>query len=140
ERLGESSGGDQSAMHSNALKEHKKNEGMIELVILDGAEVVAAPIGDDTADLVPGEDSIPGDYYVIERQRLQELQRRGDLVGIRCHRQLSDHPLQGCAVASKHTSPANPVRSLITPPPGGAMSRSRRRPRRVRCSGCCTAG
>src|SRR5271165_7086447 len=30
ERLGESSGGDQSAMHSNALKEHKKNEGMIE--------------------------------------------------------------------------------------------------------------
>src|SRR5271165_3873384 len=31
ERLGENSGGDQSAMHSNALKEHKKNEGMIEL-------------------------------------------------------------------------------------------------------------
>src|SRR5271157_5989650 len=31
ERLGESSGGDQSAMHSNALKEHKKNEGMIEV-------------------------------------------------------------------------------------------------------------
>jgi len=31
ERLGESSGGDQSAMHSNALKEHKKNEGMIEI-------------------------------------------------------------------------------------------------------------
>src|SRR5271166_6541587 len=30
ERLGENSGGDQSAMHSNALKEHKKNEGMIE--------------------------------------------------------------------------------------------------------------
>src|SRR5271166_2472640 len=30
ERLGESSGGDQSAVHSNALKEHKKNEGMIE--------------------------------------------------------------------------------------------------------------
>src|SRR5271166_2476814 len=30
ERLGESSGGDQSAMHSNALKEHNKNEGMIE--------------------------------------------------------------------------------------------------------------
>src|SRR5208282_2916033 len=30
ERLGESSGGDQSAMHSNTLKEHKKNEGMIE--------------------------------------------------------------------------------------------------------------
>jgi hypothetical protein len=31
ERLGENSGGDQSAMHSNALKKHKKNEGMIEV-------------------------------------------------------------------------------------------------------------
>src|SRR5208283_1238584 len=30
ERLGENSGGGQSAMHSNTLKEHKKNEGMIE--------------------------------------------------------------------------------------------------------------
>src|SRR5208282_5792893 len=30
--LGENSGGDQSAMHSNTLKEHKKNEGMIEAI------------------------------------------------------------------------------------------------------------
>src|SRR5271165_2721686 len=42
ERLGESSGGDQSAMHSNALKEHKKNEGMIELRSTNSAAAGAA--------------------------------------------------------------------------------------------------
>src|SRR5208283_5287995 len=45
ERLGENSGGDQSAMHSNALKEHKKNEGMIEDELRSCTKQRTCPMG-----------------------------------------------------------------------------------------------
>src|SRR5208282_60964 len=62
ERLGESSGGDQSAMHSNALKEHKKNEGMIEVHGLD---------------LLTPE---PGAIYVVDRRYSASADRTTGIV------------------------------------------------------------
>src|SRR3954451_7357825 len=51
------------------------------LVVLDSEEVVPTPVDDGAADLRLGEHGIAGDYCALERQRLQQVQRRGDLVG-----------------------------------------------------------
>ena len=44
-----------------------------------------------------GEDGVAGDDGALQRQRLQQPQRRRDLVAIRVHRQLADHAGQGGA-------------------------------------------
>ncbi len=63
------------------------------LVALDRKEVITATVHDDLADRLLGEDRITGDGDPSQRQRLQQHQCGGDLVGIRWHLQLTNNTL-----------------------------------------------
>src|SRR5215212_2066372 len=86
------------------------------LVVLHGEEIVATAVGDGAADLFLGEDGIAGDDHAIERQRLEQLQRGGDLVGVRRHRQLADHTLQGYAERRQQMNAAGLCRGTAAEP------------------------
>src|SRR5271165_1069341 len=86
------------------------------LIVLDGEEVVAAPFGDNTADLALGEDGITRYDDAVERQRLQQFQCCGNLVGLGRHLQLTDHALQGRAERRQQMNARRPRRGTAAQP------------------------
>ena len=64
------------------------------LVGLDGEQVIAAPVPDGPADGALAKRRIAGDDGALQRQALEQRQRRGDLTGLGRHPQLPDHRAQ----------------------------------------------
>ena len=64
------------------------------LVGLDREQVIAAPVPDGLADDALAKRRIAGDDRALQRQALEQRQRRGDLVSLRRHPQLPDHRAQ----------------------------------------------
>src|SRR5215210_5865949 len=63
----------------------------LRLVRLDDEQVVALGVTHMAADLALGEDRVAGDDRALERQSLQERQRRRDLVRLGRHGEVADH-------------------------------------------------